>query len=136
MARCARSSATLSAALFLFFAESLPLSAAPRGTEVRIFAAASLTDALSEVTVLFETSHPGTRVVPQFGGSSDLARQILAGAPADLFFSADENQMDRVAAAGLVGERLAPGPSLQSAGRRRCRERRDSRFVLRRIFDS
>lgn len=72
----------------------------PQGP-VRIFAAASLTDALSEAIADFE----GARVVPQFGGSSDLARQILAGAPADLFFSADERQMDRVAAEG----RLEPG---------------------------
>jgi molybdate transport system substrate-binding protein len=79
---------------------ALPVSGA--AAEVRIFAAASLTDALSEVAALFEVAHPGARVVPQFGGSSDLARQILAGAPADLFFSADEKQMDRVAEAGLL----------------------------------
>jgi molybdate transport system substrate-binding protein len=72
--------------------------------DVRLFAASSLTDALSEIDALFEASHPGVHVVPQFGGSSDLARQILAGAPADLFFSADERQMDRVARAGLVDE--------------------------------
>jgi molybdate transport system substrate-binding protein len=71
---------------------------------VRVFAAASLTDSLGEVIALFETSHPGVRVVPQFGASNDLARQILAGAPAHVFFSADERQMDRVAAAGWIEE--------------------------------
>lgn len=76
--------------------------AAGAGSVVRVFAAASLTDVFSEVAALFEASHPGARVVSQFGGSSDLARQILAGAPADLFFSADERQMDRVADEGLV----------------------------------
>jgi molybdate transport system substrate-binding protein len=71
---------------------------------VRVFAAASLTDSLGEVIALFETSHPGVQVVPQFGASNDLARQILAGAPAHVFFSADERQMDRVAAAGWIEE--------------------------------
>ncbi len=71
---------------------------------VRVFAAASLTDSLGEVIDLFEASHPGVRVVPQFGGSNDLARQILAGAPAHLFFSADERQMDRVTAGGAIEE--------------------------------
>lgn len=65
---------------------------------VRIFAASSLTDALAEALDRFEASHPGVPVVPQYGASSELARQILAGAPAHLFFSADERQMDRVAA--------------------------------------
>jgi molybdate transport system substrate-binding protein len=68
----------------------------------RIFAAASLTDALGEVVTSFEQARPGVKVTYQFGGSSDLARQILAGAPADLFFSADTRQMDRVSRAGLV----------------------------------
>jgi molybdate transport system substrate-binding protein len=102
VAAWSRSTWTLTAALFVLLTDSLSLSGSP--SEVRIFAAASLTDALSEVATLFETSHPGTRVVPQFGGSSDLARQILAGAPADLFFSADESQMDRIASAGLVDD--------------------------------
>jgi len=71
---------------------------------VRVFAAASLNDSLGEVIDLFEASHTGVRVVPQFGASNDLARQILAGAPAHLFFSADERQMDRVAAGGGIEE--------------------------------
>lgn len=63
---------------------------------VRLFAAASLTDAVGEAVARFESEHPGIEVVVQLGGSSDLARQILAGAPADLFFSADEAQMNRL----------------------------------------
>lgn len=69
---------------------------APEDT-VRIFAASSLTDSMEELIGRFEADHPGLRVVPQFGASNDLARQIAAGAPAHLFFSADERQMDRVA---------------------------------------
>lgn len=76
--------------------------AVPQDDPVRVFAAASLTDALGAAIRDFESANPSIRVVPQFGGSSDLARQIIAGAPADLFFSADREQVDRVASAGLI----------------------------------
>jgi molybdate transport system substrate-binding protein len=80
-------------------------SSAQKPETIRIFAASSLTESLGEAIVRFETSHPGARVVPQFGASSELARQILAAAPAHLFFSADDSQMDRVAAGGAIEER-------------------------------
>jgi molybdate transport system substrate-binding protein len=83
------------------------LAASPVSEEagtVRIFAAASLADSLGEILELFRASHGSVHVVPQFGASSDLARQILAGAPADVFVSADERQMDRVEARGFVEE--------------------------------
>lgn len=84
--------------------------AAPDGSTrpvapVRIFAAASLTDALSAALSDFEAERPDVAVAPQYGGSNDLARQIVAGAPADLFFSANREQLDRVEREG----RLAPG---------------------------
>jgi molybdate transport system substrate-binding protein len=76
--------------------------AAPAAAEeVAVYAAASLTDALTELAQGFEKS-TGHRVVFNLGGSNDLARQIKAGAPADIFFSADKNQMDGLEAAGLV----------------------------------
>jgi molybdate transport system substrate-binding protein len=78
------------------------LLAAPVGAEeVTVYAAASLTDALKEVAQLFE-AETGHKVVFSLGGSNDLARQIKAGAPADVFFSADEAQMNGLEAAGLV----------------------------------
>jgi len=76
---------------------SLVLLAASADT-VRIFAAASLTDALQAVGRL----QASPRLVFQFGASNDLARQIRAGAPADLFFSADSRQMDALQSAGLI----------------------------------
>jgi molybdate transport system substrate-binding protein len=69
--------------------------------EITVFAAASLADALSEIGKSF-ASATGHHVALNFGASSDLARQIRAGAPADVFFSADEAQMDVVTRAGLV----------------------------------
>lgn len=71
---------------------------------VLVFAAASLTDALGEIGAAYE-KQTGVRVVANLGASSTLARQIREGAPADLFLSADEIQMDALERAGL----LVPG---------------------------
>lgn len=76
-------------ALLLLLA--FPLAAA----EVRVLAAASLTDVLQEIAKTYEKS-TGDRIVFSFGASNLLARQIAAGAPADLFLSADERSMNRV----------------------------------------
>jgi molybdate transport system substrate-binding protein len=69
--------------------------------EVTVYAAASLTDALKEIAQRFE-GQSGHKVIFGLGASSDLARQIRAGAPADVFFSADEAQMNGLVGAGLV----------------------------------
>ena len=74
---------------------------AVRGEEVSVFAAASLTDALQEIASAWEAA-TGHKVVFNLGASSDLARQIKAGAPADVFFSADKAQMDRLVKEGLA----------------------------------
>ncbi len=66
-----------------------------------VLAASSLTDALREVVESWRAAG-GAEVGLSFGASGDLARQIEQGAPADLFFSADEAQMDRLAKAGLL----------------------------------
>jgi molybdate transport system substrate-binding protein len=87
------------------FAAALPglLALARRvgGETVVVFAAASLTEALTEIGAAFER-RTGSRVVFSFGASSDLARQIRAGAPAEVFVSADLSRMDELEAAGLV----------------------------------
>jgi molybdate transport system substrate-binding protein len=62
-------------------------------TEVQVFAAASLTDALNEIGRQYE-KETGDRLVFNFAASSVLARQIEEGAPADIFFSADEAKMN------------------------------------------
>lgn len=86
----------------LALAAFLDAPSAVRADEVTVFAAASLTDVLREAARGFESSTPH-RVSFNFGGSNDLARQIKAGAPAELFFSADKAQMDGVARDGRVG---------------------------------
>jgi len=69
--------------------------------ELLVFAAASLTDALGEIGDGFE-ARTGVRVLFSFGGSNALARQIQAGAPADVFVSANLDRMDELERAGLV----------------------------------
>ena len=81
-------------------AEGSPDRASER-PEIVVYAAASLRDVLAELTPALEEAS-GARVVFNYAGSNDLARQILAADKADLFFSADEAWMDKVAEAGLA----------------------------------
>jgi molybdate transport system substrate-binding protein len=71
----------------------------PSGT-LTVFAAASLTDVFTELGERLEDEHPALDVRFSFAGSSALAAQLDQGAPADVFASADEEQMARVADAG------------------------------------
>ncbi len=68
----------------------------PRGT-ITVFAASSLTDAFTAIGEAFERRHPGVGVTFSFGASSSLATQIEAGAPADVFASADRSDLDEIA---------------------------------------
>jgi molybdate transport system substrate-binding protein len=70
--------------------------------ELIVFAAASLTEAFDEVAHQFEVRNPGVTVVLNLAGSQQLAHQLSQGAPADLFASADENQMAAVITTGRV----------------------------------
>ena len=72
-----------------------------RGT-VTVLAAASLQEPFTELGRRFEAQHPGTAVRFSFDASSTLARQVEAGAPADVLATADEASMAPVAGAGLV----------------------------------
>ena len=77
------------------------LAAPLRAEEVVVFAAASLKTALDEVAAEFEAS-TGNSVTISYAGSNQLAKQIIEGAPADIFLSAAVNWMDAVDQAGLV----------------------------------
>lgn len=66
-------------------------------TTIHVAAAASLTEAFEEIATDFEAEHEGVEVEYQFAGSSDLATQIAGGAQIDVFASADEANMDKVA---------------------------------------
>ena len=71
---------------------------------VTVLAAASLTEAFTELGRAFETAHPGVKVTFSFGASSALAQQALGGAPADLLATADEASLARVMDAGVASD--------------------------------
>lgn len=77
-------------------------SAGPEARTLTVSAAASLTDVFTELEAQFEAANPGVDVVMNFGSSSDLASQIVNGAPADVFASANLTQMNVVSDAMLV----------------------------------
>lgn len=70
--------------------------------ELLVSAAASLTDAFAEVEAAFEEANPDVDVLLNLGASSALREQILEGAPADVFASANTSNMDQVVEAGEV----------------------------------
>lgn len=68
-----------------------------------IYAAASLHPALDTLTQKFAETHPGVDIAPTvYDGSSTLAAQLVSGAPADLFASADASSMQTVMGEGLI----------------------------------
>lgn len=69
------------------------------GGELTVFAAASLTETLSELGSRFEAAHPGVKLVFNFESSGKLMDQIVAGADCDLFISAAPKQMNLLDAA-------------------------------------
>lgn len=79
---------------------STPTSAA--SGELVVFAAASLTDAFTELGERLERTNSGLSVRFNFAGSQDLAAAIRGGAPADVFASASGKQMEAVIEAGDV----------------------------------
>ena len=76
--------------------------------EITVFAAASLTDAFTELAEAFEAQNADVDVRLNFAGSSQLAAQLSEGTTADIFASANPAQMQAVVAAG----RIAAGSEL------------------------
>jgi molybdate transport system substrate-binding protein len=81
----------------LLFASFALAARAEENTALRVFAAASLTEVLQDIAADY-TKTGAARPLLSFAASSALARQIEAGAPADVFISADEEWMDYLAA--------------------------------------
>jgi molybdate transport system substrate-binding protein len=71
--------------------------------DITVFAAASLTDAFTEVGEAFTAVNPDAKATFSFDASSALVQQITEGAPADVFASADTANMDKLIDAGLNG---------------------------------
>ena len=79
-----------------------PTTARPLEGDLTVAAAASLTEAFTQIGKDFEAAHPGTKVTFTFDSSGTLSQQIIDGAPVDVFASADEKNEQKVADAGLV----------------------------------
>lgn len=86
----------LSIALFL----ALPATAG----EIRVLAAASMTEVVGALGERYGADHPGVEVVSSFAGSGTLAKQIAHGAPADLYISANPQWMDYLRGQGRIVE--------------------------------
>lgn len=83
---------------------SVSLSVAQDQQSLTIFAASSLTDAFEEIAASFTAGFPNAEIVFNFASSSTLATQLAEGAPADIFASANEKQMDVAIESGRIQE--------------------------------
>ncbi|QSA96781.1 molybdate ABC transporter substrate-binding protein [Methylococcus sp. EFPC2] len=83
--------------LLIAFVQAEPVSA-----DVTVYAAASLTNALSDVAKKFEQEHKDVKVKLSFAASSALAKQVEQGAPADVYASADSKWMDYLDGKGKI----------------------------------
>ncbi|KAG1261212.1 hypothetical protein G6F66_014372 [Rhizopus arrhizus] len=106
---CKRPLLALSLALSAFWGASAHAGA------LVVSAAASLTNAFKEVAQGYEKATPGTKVVLNFGASDVLLQQIVKGAPADVFASADQKAMNPPSTATTTctstsTARRTPGP--------------------------
>jgi len=88
--------------LFVMVIQSAQFSFAGPAKEITVSAAISLKDAFVEMGKIFKERHPGVKLVFNFAASGDLARQIEAGAPVDLFASAAQKDMDDLDRKGLL----------------------------------
>lgn len=82
--------------------------------KLMISAAASLTDAMDEITENYEAEHPEIELEFNFAGSGKLAQQIQQGAPVDVFISANESWMDTL----IHGEEIDENERLDVTGNR------------------
>jgi len=81
---------------------------APLAGSITVFAGSSLTDAFKNAGDEITKSNPDARFTFNFGSSSTLATQIVNGAPADVFASADEANMQKIVDAKLTDGATAP----------------------------
>jgi molybdate transport system substrate-binding protein len=88
----------LTIALFM----SLPGCTAGEPVELNVSAAASLTDAITEINDLYMQENSNVTITQNFASSGTLQQQIEQGAPVDVFFSAGAKQMDTLQDEGLI----------------------------------
>ncbi|MEZ0191241.1 molybdate ABC transporter substrate-binding protein [Ralstonia solanacearum] len=89
-------------AVGLAAALSLGLCAQAQAADLVVSAAASLTNAFKTLAQSYEAQHPDTHIVLNFGASDVLMQQIVRGAPADVFASADQEAMDKAVSEKVI----------------------------------
>jgi molybdate transport system substrate-binding protein len=91
------------AALAVLIAAAQPVAAAPKPSgEITVFAASSLTESFDAIAKQFEKKYPDVSVKFDYDASSNLATQINQGAPADVFASADQDNLQKTIDSGTV----------------------------------
>ena len=75
--------------LFLAICLCQAMSSTHAADMVKVYAAASLTNAMTDIAQIYQIQHPKTKIKSVLGATSRLARQVEAGASTDIFFSAD-----------------------------------------------
>jgi molybdate transport system substrate-binding protein len=98
---------TLSLILGLWLFLGAGCEGSPTERELVVYAASSLTEAFQEMGEAFEADNAGVRLVFNFAGSATLRTQLQEGARADVFASADEQQMELAMEAELVSDNTA-----------------------------
>lgn len=83
-------------------AATVPEASFPESGELNVFAAASLTESFTQIGDDIMAAHPGITITFNFAGSQELATQIGQGAPADVFASANNTQMQVAIDAGTI----------------------------------
>lgn len=90
--------------MIIFAVIGVMFSSCVLAKEVTVYAAASLTNAVTEIAAQYEVLHIDQKIKTSFASSSTLAKQIENGAPVDIFISADVKWMDYVEKAGLINK--------------------------------
>jgi len=101
---CGTASAPTQVAAPVTHATTVASTSAPQSTTLIVFAAASLTDAFTEIGKNFESTHAGMTIKFNFAGSQTLRTQLEQGAVADVFASANQIEMDTAIKDGLIGQ--------------------------------
>jgi len=87
---------------FLVIVVFLLAPAPTLASDVRLSAAASLTDVIKEIIEDFCQTHPSAKLLPNFASSGALAKQIVLGAPTDIYISANPKWMDFLQQQGMI----------------------------------
>jgi molybdate transport system substrate-binding protein len=93
---------TMAIVVMALVSPALPACTARAEVTLHVSAAASLTDALTEINALYMRKHKNVIITPNFASSGTLQKQIEQGAPCDLFISAAADQMDALERADLL----------------------------------